>query len=50
MTVPQTTPSPAGSVQVMPRDAHNAQLVSNVHPPEWSNPDPAPRYNLVVLS
>ncbi len=36
-------------VLVRPADAHNATLVSNVHPPDWQNPDPAPRYNLVVI-
>ncbi len=30
-------------------DQHNRILVSNVHPPDWVNPKPAPRYNLVVL-
>jgi pyruvate/2-oxoglutarate dehydrogenase complex dihydrolipoamide dehydrogenase (E3) component len=30
-------------------DAHNETLVSNVHPPEWVNPEPASRYNLVVI-
>jgi len=30
-------------------DSHDATLVSNVHPPDWVNPEPAPRYNLVVL-
>lgn len=34
---------------VLPWDAHNQRLVSNVHPSEWSNPSPAPRYNLVVI-
>ncbi|MFQ5960338.1 MAG: mercuric reductase [Candidatus Methylomirabilales bacterium] len=34
---------------VFPKDEHNAMLVSNVHPPDWKNPDPAPRYNLVVI-
>lgn len=34
---------------VFPKDEHNAILVSNVHPPDWKNPDPAPRYNLVVI-
>jgi pyruvate/2-oxoglutarate dehydrogenase complex dihydrolipoamide dehydrogenase (E3) component len=28
---------------------HNRQLVGNVHPPDWVNPEPAPRYNLVVI-
>jgi pyruvate/2-oxoglutarate dehydrogenase complex dihydrolipoamide dehydrogenase (E3) component len=34
---------------VQPVDIHNLELVSNVHPPDWKNPDPAPRYNLVVV-
>jgi pyruvate/2-oxoglutarate dehydrogenase complex dihydrolipoamide dehydrogenase (E3) component len=36
-------------VDVEPRDEHNAQLVSNVHPADWQNPRPAERYNLVVI-
>jgi len=35
--------------EVLPRDQHNATLVSNVHPPDWENPEPARRYNLVVI-
>ena len=35
--------------QVLPRDQHNSTLVNNVHPPHWGNPEPARRYNLVVL-
>jgi pyruvate/2-oxoglutarate dehydrogenase complex dihydrolipoamide dehydrogenase (E3) component len=34
---------------VLPWDAHNRKLVSNVHPADWKNPRPAPRYNLVVI-
>ncbi len=34
---------------VFPKDEHNALLVSHVHPPDWKNPDPASRYNLVVI-
>ncbi|HUZ07425.1 MAG TPA: mercuric reductase, partial [Candidatus Paceibacterota bacterium] len=34
---------------VQPWDAHNQKLVSNVHPQDWKNPTPAPRYNLVVI-
>jgi pyruvate/2-oxoglutarate dehydrogenase complex dihydrolipoamide dehydrogenase (E3) component len=33
----------------LPHDAHDARLVANVHPPDWKNPEPAGRYNLVVL-
>ncbi len=35
--------------RVLPEDEHNGRLVANVHPPEWKNPDPADRYNLVVI-
>ena len=35
--------------QVLPQDEHNKTLVSNVHPPDWANPEPAPSYNLVVI-
>ncbi len=35
--------------EVLPKDAHNSALISNVHPPEWRNPEPALRYNLVVI-
>ncbi len=34
---------------VQPWDAHNQKLVSNVHPADWKNPTPVPRYNLVVI-
>jgi pyruvate/2-oxoglutarate dehydrogenase complex dihydrolipoamide dehydrogenase (E3) component/uncharacterized membrane protein YdjX (TVP38/TMEM64 family) len=36
-------------VLVKPADAHNARLVSYVHPPDWQNPTPASCYNLVVI-
>jgi pyruvate/2-oxoglutarate dehydrogenase complex dihydrolipoamide dehydrogenase (E3) component len=34
---------------VQPDDIHNQLLVSNVHPPDWVSPEPAARYNLVVV-
>ena len=37
------------NVRVLPEDVHNQTLVSNVHPPDWVNPKPAGRYNLVVI-
>jgi pyruvate/2-oxoglutarate dehydrogenase complex dihydrolipoamide dehydrogenase (E3) component/uncharacterized membrane protein YdjX (TVP38/TMEM64 family) len=40
---------PSAPVVVRPTDAHNARLLSNVHPPDWQNPTPAPCYNLVVI-
>src|SRR5262245_28616711 len=47
----QTEPAdmPANLIEVLPNDEHNAELVRNTHPAEWRNPDPAPRYNLVVI-
>lgn len=35
--------------QAQPFDEHNRFLVSNVHPADHVNPEPAPRYNLVVI-
>jgi pyruvate/2-oxoglutarate dehydrogenase complex dihydrolipoamide dehydrogenase (E3) component len=37
------------SAQVSPWDEYNQSLVRNVHPPGWVNPEPAPRYNMVVI-
>src|SRR5208337_3343403 len=34
---------------VLPLDDYNQALVRNVHPLEWKNPEPAPRYNIVVI-
>ena len=36
-------------LNLYPDDRHNTALVDNVHPPEWQNPTPGGRYNLVVL-
>jgi pyruvate/2-oxoglutarate dehydrogenase complex dihydrolipoamide dehydrogenase (E3) component len=32
-----------------PVDEFNRELVRNAHPPQWANPTPARRYNLVVI-
>ncbi len=40
---------PLAPLLVKPVDAHNARLVSYVHPPDWQNPTPALCYNLVVI-
>ena len=37
------------AVAVEPWDEHNQALVGNVHPGDWINPEPADRYNLVVI-
>lgn len=34
---------------VLPDDEHNRTLRQNVHPGGWKNPEPASRYNLVVI-
>lgn len=34
---------------LIPQDEFNQTLEQNVHPPDWVNPDPASRYNLVVI-
>lgn len=34
---------------MLPDDEHNRKLVGNVHPAAWKNPEPAARYNIVVI-
>ncbi len=34
---------------ILPNDVYNQQLVANVHPPGWVNPEPTGRYNIVVI-
>ncbi len=34
---------------VSPGDVHNRRLIQNLHPPDWVNPTPTGRYNLVVI-
>jgi len=36
-------------VTIQPDDEFNRALVRNVHPPDWVNPEPTGRYNLVVI-
>ncbi|MGH7534748.1 MAG: mercuric reductase [Gemmatimonadales bacterium] len=43
------TASAGSAVRVEPFDQYNRELVANVHPPEWVNPEPKPRYHLVVI-
>ena len=35
--------------QLLPADEHDRTLLANVRPADWENPEPAPRYNLVVI-
>jgi pyruvate/2-oxoglutarate dehydrogenase complex dihydrolipoamide dehydrogenase (E3) component len=39
----------ANKIRVAPYDRHNDVLVSNAHPPDWVNPTPDGRYNLLVI-
>jgi pyruvate/2-oxoglutarate dehydrogenase complex dihydrolipoamide dehydrogenase (E3) component len=34
---------------ILPDDEHDQVLVRNTHPPDWINPSPCGRYNLVVI-
>jgi len=36
-------------LEVKPADEFNKKLVENAHPPDWINPKPAGRYDLVVI-
>lgn len=36
-------------IHLIPDDEFNRRLVANVHPADWVNPQPAGRYNLVVI-
>ncbi len=39
----------AEAAVLAPLDEHNRTLLANVHPPGWANPEPAARYNMVVV-
>ena len=39
----------AASPRILPDDEHNRVLVRHTHPPDWANPEPRGRYNLVVI-
>src|SRR5438132_10688962 len=43
------TPADTTAPPLRPWDAWNQKLYENVHPPAWINPEPAARYNLVVI-
>lgn len=36
-------------ISITPLDQYNQQLLENLHPPDWKNPEPAACYNLVVI-
>jgi pyruvate/2-oxoglutarate dehydrogenase complex dihydrolipoamide dehydrogenase (E3) component len=37
------------TTEIHPLDRYNRELLGNVHPSDWQNPEPARRYNLVVV-
>ncbi|NNE09370.1 MAG: mercuric reductase [Gemmatimonadetes bacterium] len=37
------------TVEMLPNDEHNQKLIANVHPPDWTNPKPDGRYNIVAI-
>src|SRR5258705_2779427 len=37
------------TVEVLPRDVYNTELIAQVHPPDWRPPTPPPRYSRVVI-
>jgi pyruvate/2-oxoglutarate dehydrogenase complex dihydrolipoamide dehydrogenase (E3) component len=44
-----TMTRPDNHSRIQPWDSHNQRLIAQVHPPDWTNPTPAGRYNLVVI-
>jgi pyruvate/2-oxoglutarate dehydrogenase complex dihydrolipoamide dehydrogenase (E3) component/uncharacterized membrane protein YdjX (TVP38/TMEM64 family) len=40
---------PASGPALLPDDPHDRKHLDSVHPPRWTNPTPAGRYNLVVV-
>lgn len=42
------TPTPMDRMMLVD-DVHDRQLIENCHPPNWINPKPAVKYNLVIL-
>jgi pyruvate/2-oxoglutarate dehydrogenase complex dihydrolipoamide dehydrogenase (E3) component len=45
----EAAPEACAPPELSPRDAYNEALAANVRPADWLNPEPAPRYNLVVI-
>jgi hypothetical protein len=41
--------TPDAFPQAQPYDEHNQNLMKNVHPFDWTNPEPDGRYNMVVV-
>ncbi len=37
------------SAKISPDDIYNRELINHVHPPQWINPEPVSKYNMVVI-
>ena len=37
------------AIEVLPRDEHNLELIRQAHPPDWTNPTPHGKYDLVAI-
>ena len=44
-----TTQATNDHALILPKDQYNEELINNVHPPQWKNPTPTGRYNLVII-
>ncbi len=49
MIIQMTEPITQAKLPIAPDDAHNRTLIGNVHPPDWTNPEPTGRYDLLVV-
>src|SRR5262249_49604713 len=45
----QPAMNPPHPVEVSPPDQFNQKLIASAHPPDWVNPTPSEKYNLVVV-
>jgi len=43
------TDSTDSRAALLPNDAYDSELLANTRPTDWTNPQPAPSYNLVVI-
>jgi len=43
------SPTTNHAIEIQPMDEFNQELLNNVHPPQWTNPTPDGKYNLVII-
>jgi pyruvate/2-oxoglutarate dehydrogenase complex dihydrolipoamide dehydrogenase (E3) component len=49
LTAKDSSPAPERFPRLQPYDTHNQELLENVRPSNWVDPEPAGRYNMVVV-